>query len=36
MIDNLNIHSMNSVKKYKLSYLRSFDDDVLEIRKLNK
>ena len=36
MIDNLNIHSMYSVENYKLSYLRTFDDDVLEIRKLNK
>ena len=36
MIDNLNIHSMYSVKNYKLSYLRTFDDDVLEIRKFNK
>ena len=35
MIDNLNIHSMNNVENYKLSYLRTFDDDVLEIRKLN-
>ena len=36
MIDNLNIHSMYSVENYKLSYLRTFDDDVLEIRKFNK
>ena len=35
MIDNLNIDSMCSVENYKLSYLRNFDDDVLEIRKLN-
>ncbi len=36
MIDNLNINSMNSIENYNLSYLRTFDDDVLEIRKLNK
>ncbi|MDC3172287.1 bifunctional diaminohydroxyphosphoribosylaminopyrimidine deaminase/5-amino-6-(5-phosphoribosylamino)uracil reductase RibD [Alphaproteobacteria bacterium] len=36
MIDNLNIHSMYNVENYKLSYLRTFYDDVLEIRKLNK
>ena len=35
MIDNLNIHSMNDLENYKLSHLRTFDDDVLEIRKLN-
>ena len=36
MIDNLNIYSMNNVENYKLSYLRTFDNDVLEIRKLDK
>ena len=35
-IDNLNINSMNNVYNYKLSSIRTFDDDVLEIRKLNK
>ncbi len=36
MIGNLNIHNMNNVENYKLSYLRTFDDDMLEIRKLKK
>ena len=32
-IDQLNINSMNNIKNYKLSKLRAFEDDVLEIRK---
>ena len=36
LIDNLNINSMNNVHNYKLSCIKTFDDDVLEIRKLNK
>jgi diaminohydroxyphosphoribosylaminopyrimidine deaminase/5-amino-6-(5-phosphoribosylamino)uracil reductase len=35
-IDNLNINSMNNVYNYKLSSIRTLDDDVLEIRKFNK
>ena len=35
-IDQLNINSMNNIQNYKLSKLRAFDDDVLEIRKLIK
>ncbi len=35
-IDNLNINSMNNVYDYKLISQRIMDDDILEIRKLNK
>ena len=36
MIDNLNVHTMNNIENYKLCYLRTFEDDMLEIRKLTK
>ena len=35
-IDKLNINSINNTQNYKLTDLRTFDDDVLEIRKLIK
>tara|TARA_B100000989_G_scaffold112236_1_gene82370 strand:- start:1312 stop:1830 length:519 start_codon:yes stop_codon:yes gene_type:complete len=36
LIHNLNINSMNDVHNYKLCFIRTFDDDVLEMRKLKK
>tara|TARA_B100001093_G_scaffold5316_1_gene5400 strand:+ start:153 stop:1223 length:1071 start_codon:yes stop_codon:yes gene_type:complete len=35
-IDKLNINSMNNIQNYKLFNLRTFDNDILEIRKLIK